>query len=427
MTEPWSLESMLKKLALVKALCPDPGPLLPNLTEVKVIPSSQILWVPVVAAVLHSGVRRLVIQPPDSDGPSFFTYPDFFREVLRRAPLLESLEIGENSMLTFSRVWRDEDASILARYACQFPQLTRLAAPPSVVVELEDVRTALPNLRALLEISVLRPKTYVHDLRGRWPTRVGTKIETLAVSVPFASASQLLVANRMSSLRILYLDAQILEPQQLDMTEFCRTLATQCPALEELIINWVGGWNSFPGLMMGGEIDVAQFEPLAGCTLLSVLEISAPCTLAFDQDGAERLATALSRLRICRLTFIPLRGPLDEHHTLPGLATLIPFASHCHQLEKLSLILDPKLPDDGVLPTIRFSPAFRNLSIGHFVDAAGWDASAVARYLAQLVPRYCSLTIPPAPHWRTVWTNLDEIAEGENHLKDAFELVPTYI
>jgi hypothetical protein len=231
----------------------------------------------------------------------------------------------------------------------------------------------------------------------------------------------------MSSLRILYLDAQILEPQQLDMTEFCRTLATQCPALEELIMNWVGGWNSFPGLMVDREIDVAQFEPLADCALLSVLEISAPCTLTFDQDGAERLATALSRLRICRLTFIPLRGPLAEHHTLPGLATLIPFASHCHQLEELSLILDPKLPGDGVLPTIRFSPAFRNLSIGHFVDAAGWDASTVARYLAQLVPRYCSLTIPPAPHWRTVWTNLDEIAEGENHLKDAFELVPTYI
>ncbi|KAJ7868876.1 hypothetical protein B0H13DRAFT_2670196 [Mycena leptocephala] len=297
MTEPWSLESMLKKLALVK-----------------VIPSSQILWVPVVAAVLHSGVRRLVIQPPDPTGPAFSHW--------------------RKQHVTFSRVWRDEDASILARYACQFPQLTLLAAPPSVVVELEDVRTVLPNLRALLEISVLRPKTYVHDLRGRWPTRVGTKIETLAVSVPFASASQLLVANRMSSLRILYLDAQILEPQQLDMTEFCRTLATQCPALEELIMNW---------------------------------------------------------------------------------------------LEELSLILDPKLPDDGVLPTIRFSPAFRNLSIGHFVDAAGWDASAVARYLAQLVPRYCSLTIPPAPHWRTVWTNLDEIAEGENHLKDAFELVPTYI
>jgi hypothetical protein len=231
----------------------------------------------------------------------------------------------------------------------------------------------------------------------------------------------------MSSLRILYLDAQILEPQQLDMTEFCRTLATQSPALEELIMNWVGGWNSFPGLMMDGEIDVAQFEPLADCALLSVLEISAPCTLTFDQEGAKRLATALSRLRICRLTFIPLRGPLAEHHTLPGLATLIPFASHCHQLEELSLILDPKLPGDGVLPTIRFSPAFRNLSIGHFVDAAGWDASTVARYLAQLVPRYCSLTIPPAPHWRTVWTNLDEIAEGENHLKDAFELVPTYI
>ncbi|KAJ7878746.1 hypothetical protein B0H14DRAFT_2710739 [Mycena olivaceomarginata] len=345
-TQSAASKDVLERLALMKALCPD-LPLLPNLEEITVLPSSQILWVPVVALFLHSGVRRLQILPPDSDGPSFFTYPPFFAEVLLRAPLLESLEIGECSMLTFNRVWRDEDATILASYATQFPRLTHFSAPPSVVAALEDIPTALPHLRR----------------RRPWPP-------------------------------------------------FLRALSTRCTALQELTIKCVGH-GLFPSMV--DQIHVSEFEPLADCESLAVLDLSGPCALTFETD-AQLAAILPPHLRVCRVAFVPLTGPLAEPRSQrpsPSLEALIPLAARCRQLEELSVVLDPTVPanaDTG--PIDRFSPVFRKLSIGHYVGAQGWDAPAVARYLARFLPQDCSQ---------------EEIAAGRERLKEAFELVRTFL
>ncbi|KAJ6551284.1 hypothetical protein B0H19DRAFT_1378058 [Mycena capillaripes] len=432
-THSTSLKYMLERLALLKALCPE-LPLLPNLEKVTVYPSSQIIWVSVVAMFLHSGVRRLEICPPENDGPSFFTYPDFFREVLQRAPLLEDIRIGECSLLTFSRTFREEDATILAGYVSQFPQLMRLSAPGAVLASLQDIPTALPKLRALLEINALRPQITVRDYRGAWrPDQIGTTIEHLAVSVTFDGAITLLSANRMAHLRILNLEALMSsEPQNQDMTTFFRTISTRCPALEELTIKWTLYFmTSLTSTMQSRELEISEFEPLADCALLSVLDISAPCALTFDESKVALFAAVLPpNLRICRLSFIPPRGPIAERPTFSSLASLVPFAMHCRFLEELSVMLDPKLPDvdTDVGPIIPFGPRFRSLSIGHFVAARGWDASAVALYLARLLPQDFSVTVPSRPIWsRPLWTNQEEIAEGENRLKQAFGLVPTYM
>ncbi|KAJ7719094.1 hypothetical protein DFH07DRAFT_947188 [Mycena maculata] len=366
----------LQKLTLVKALCPD-LPLLPNLEETEVHASSDITWVPLVAMFLHSGVRRLVIHP--SDGPSFFTYPNFFREVLLRAPSLESLEIKESSLLTFGRDWRPEDPVILAQYASQFPTLIRFAAPAVVLARLQNTPISLPKLRVLIETNALRPKVFIDHFRTHWPTPIA-RIRHLAISVTLTCASQLIAANPMSSLRILYLETFMSQPEQSHMQEFFRTLGNQCPGLEELTLMWLGlSWITTS--TDNGEMDISVFEPLVDCTSLAVLDISAACALIFDEDGAERLAIILSNLRICRLTFIPFYGPIAEAHTLPSLAALLPFAFNCLRLEELSLVIDPTVPDtrDDLLG---FSPVFRKLSIGHYVGGQGWASSAVAGFLA---------------------------------------------
>jgi hypothetical protein len=143
------------------------------------------------------------------------------------------------------------------------------------------------------------------------------------------------------------------------------------------------------------EMDISFFEPLVQVTSLAVLVVSVPCAVTFDDDGAERLAAVFSNLHVCRLTFIPYRDPVSPEGTLPTLAALLPFASSCRRLEELSLILDVRIPDAGVDPSISFSPVFRKLSIGHFVEATGWDAPSVARCLATVIPRYCSVVIHP--------------------------------
>ncbi|KAJ6598352.1 hypothetical protein DFH09DRAFT_1131587 [Mycena vulgaris] len=409
--------SALQNLALLKALCPE-MPLLPNLEDVTVHASADIKWVPLVAMFLHSGVRRLVIQP--GEGPSFFTYPDFFREVLLRAPLLESLEIETSSLLTHNRTFRQEDPEILAEYISQFPTLTRLAVPAAVLIRMQNIPSALPELRILHETDALWRKMFVNYTITHWPTRIA-KIQNLAVSVTFACARQLLSVNPMSHLQILYLETDMVPAGQLDMTEFFRTLCNRCPAFEEL---------TMVPLRVGrdaGEMDISVFEPLANCASLAVLDICAACALTFDDDGAARLATILSNLRICRLTFIPLLGPIydSERHILPSLAALLPFASTCRRLEELSLILDATVPSAAADPPVRFSPVFRKLSVGHF--AREWDdhVSTVAGYLAGLVPRYCSVTIPPRPHWGGRWEDLEEVGECEKRLTQAFELIPS--
>ncbi|KAJ7883557.1 hypothetical protein B0H14DRAFT_2702228 [Mycena olivaceomarginata] len=413
-TQSAASKDVLERLALMKALCPD-LPLLPNLEEITVLPSSQILWVPVVALFLHSGVRRLQILPPDSDGPSFFTYPPFFAEVLLRAPLLESLEIGECSMLTFNRVWRDEDATILASYATQFPRLTHFSAPPSVVAALEDIPTALPHLRVLHELSALRPKIAARDYRlVEWTTPLGSALEDLALTATCASALELLTANRLPSLRILCLEApmQIAAPQA--MASFLRALSTRCTALQELTIKCVGH-GLFPSMV--DQIHVSEFEPLADCESLAVLDLSGPCALTFETD-AQLAAILPPHLRVCRVAFRPS----------PSLEALIPLAARCRQLEELSVVLDPTVPanaDTG--PIDRFSPVFRKLSIGHYVGAQGWDAPAVARYLARFLPQDCSVGLPRELLWSGRWIEQEEIAKGRDRLKEAFELVHTFL
>ncbi|KAJ7678080.1 hypothetical protein DFH06DRAFT_1465859 [Mycena polygramma] len=423
-----SSKQILEKLALIKALSPDPS-LLPNLETVVVFPSSQIIYVPVVAMFLHNGVRRLKIYPPEGDGPTFFTYPDFFREVLERSPFLESLHIGESNLLTRTRDWRREDAGILAGYASQFPRLIRLAAPAVVLAELKNISTIFPNLRALIETSALSRKVLA-DHAWQWSIRPGPLIEHLAFSLPFSGATQMLNTNPLSHLRILYLEAHIY-PQEPSMTAFFRCLPTRCPALEELTIRWVGVMRGLAaGPVRSRELDVSEFDSLADCVRLSILDISAVCTLTFNEAGAIRFPAVLPpRLRICRLIFILLSGPVGERHTFPSLASLASFAAHCRYLQELSIVLDPKVPDDtDTIPVIPFGPAFRKLSIGHYVEAEGWDPSTAARYLAKLVTQDCSLGVPPRPYSTGRWKDQDEeVTAGESRLKEAFELVPTFM
>ncbi|KAJ7040648.1 hypothetical protein C8F04DRAFT_223923 [Mycena alexandri] len=414
-------KNLLQRLAMIVGLCPD-LPFLPNLSKVTVYPSSNIIWVPIVAMFLHCGVRHLIIVPPEGDGPSFFTYPDFFRELLRRAPLLESLQIQSCSLLTFHRMWRPEDAGILADYAAQFSRLIRLVAPAVVVANLKHIHTALPRLRVIKEINASYPKLHINVARDDWPVQVAN-LECLAVTVTFACARTLLTENSMLRLQVLYLEAHIRAHEE-SPTQFFQVLANRCPALAELTVRWVQSTMIFnPQSMENVEIHVSVFEPLQACTSLAILDLSAPFALAFGEPEAERLATLLSHLRICRLAFIPLYGPIAKRHTLPGLAGLVPFATHCHRLEELSINLDPKVPSLGVVPAVRFGPALRKLSIGHFIEPQGWNAAAVARYFAALVPRYCSVTIPPPPHWSRLWKRSVEIEEGEGRLKEAFQLI----
>jgi hypothetical protein len=231
-----ALKLVLQKAALVKALCPD-TPSLPNLEEVEVYAAADITWVPLVAMFLHSGVRRLVIHTEDQNGYSFFTYPDFFREVLLRAPSLESLEITPCSMLTVSRVWRPEDAGILASYARQFHDLVRLAAPATVLFHVDNISTALPKLRVLLETTALRPKI-VSEL-SRWPSQIaksGTSPSLLTI---------ISLNNNISHLRILYLETNMSALDQPNISAFFRMLCDRCLALEELTIMWTL-WTLLP-------------------------------------------------------------------------------------------------------------------------------------------------------------------------------------
>ncbi|KAJ7705508.1 hypothetical protein B0H17DRAFT_670025 [Mycena rosella] len=241
---------------------------------------------------LHVGVRRLVIPPEQelNNGPSFFTYPDFFRELLLRAPLLESLEIGASSLLQHMRTFRPEDPEILARHVSQFPTLNRLSVPAAAVLfHLQDISTTLPKLRTLLESDTFQRRMLTF-CTSHWPTLHTTKIENLAVSVDLNCASELLIANRMSHLRILCLETNI---SQSNMKKLFRTLGERCPALEELTI-----WMGFVAFSELEEIDISVFEPLVHCVSLAVLDISAPCVLIFDEDeGAARLATILANYR----------------------------------------------------------------------------------------------------------------------------------
>ncbi|KAJ6504091.1 hypothetical protein C8R47DRAFT_1210182 [Mycena vitilis] len=422
-----SSKPILERLALVKALSPYPGPLLPNLEDVVVFPCSNIAWVPVVAMFLHKGVRRLEIYPPDNDGPSFFTYPEFFREALERAPSLESVHIGESNMLRPNRVWRPEDAGILAGYASRFPHLVSLAAPATVIMELRNIPALLPKLRALLETSALS-RTPIADPAGQWAIQPGPLIEHIAFSLPFLGATRFLNTSPLSHLRILYLEAQI-DPEQPSMAPFFQSLPTRCPALEELTLRWVGVMLGRP-TVQSRELDVSEFASLVDCERLSILDISAHCTLTFNEAEAIQFPAVLPpSLRICRLAFLLLKGPVGERHTFPSMASLASFAAHCRSLQELSIVLDPKVPNDtDAVPVISFGPAFRKLSIGHYVDAEGWDASAVARYLAKLATKDCSLVVPPRPYSTGRWKDQDEeVTAGESRLKDAFELVPTYL
>ncbi|KAJ7176751.1 hypothetical protein C8R46DRAFT_43806 [Mycena filopes] len=330
-------------------------------------------------------------------------------------------------MLTFSRVW-------LAPRGLGNPcgvrrsilKLARFTAPAAVLMCLEHtpIHTALPNLRVLQEINAFHPKAHVFSMRGnQWPLHGLRNLESLTVTISLACACGLwlLTANPMSRLRVLYLEAHIQAPEYENPTQLIQVLANRCPALEELTMKWILiGYTPRP--MQNVEIDAAVFEPLAACASLTKLDLSAPFALTFDELGAGRLATALSRLRICRLCFIPIDGPSAERHRiLPALAGLVPFAEHCPRLEELHLIVDPKVPAVGAVPALRF-PALRKLSIGHFVEPEGWNASAVARYLAALLPSCCSVAVPPRPVWNRLWKNAGEIEEGET---DAFELIST--
>ncbi|KAJ6466778.1 hypothetical protein C8R45DRAFT_1020091 [Mycena sanguinolenta] len=425
-------QQLLEKLALLKALCPY-SPLLPNLEQVTVLPCSQIVWVPVVALFLHTGVRQLEILPPEEDGPSFFTYPDFFREVLLRAPLLEGLKIGECNLLTFARVWRDEDAAILARYATQFQHLTRFSAPPCVIANLTHTVTSLPNLRTLHEIPALRPRAASRDCSDWWTTnRFGSNIEDLAFTAALVPYATQLFRRHMPHLRILHLEARMDTRVPQDMPQFLHALSTRCPVLEELTIQCIGMLGLTGRVIMRESIDISEFALLAECTSLSVLELRGPCALTTDDGDADVQLVAIlpPHLRVCKLAFVPLSGPLTEPRTpLPSLGALAHIASRCRQLQELGVVLDPVVPNaHTATPAVRFNPGFQKLSIGHYVGARGWHAPAVARYLATLLPRRCSVGILPSPRWRSnQWKEQTEVTQGEERLKQAFELVTTYL
>ncbi|KAK7035837.1 hypothetical protein R3P38DRAFT_607377 [Favolaschia claudopus] len=426
---PW--KTQIASFALFKALSPD-APLLPNLEEVVVFPSSEMRWVQLVAMFLHPGVRRLEIRHPEGDGPSYFTYPDFFREFSERCPHLEYLTIHGCSTLTLYRVWRPEDPINLARYAGMFPGLVHLSAPEAVVRHLENIPTTFPNLKRLIEVTSLYPKPYVQLPRHHWePHIANTRIETLALSLTLACASTIITTNHPSHLRTLLLEAHMPRIDQQPLRQFLQALGGSCPALEDLTVRWTGILSHLmhDPQLANTEIDATVFDPLAHCTLLSSLDITIPSSLTFNENGAAGLATILPNLQICRLTFIPIGGPAVEQRTLPELGTLVPFAQHCRRLQELSLVLDPRISIDDVDMTtiVAFNPEFRKLSIGQFAPSVNWDPESVAQYLSNLVPKYCSVKIPPRPHWSARWQHEDTIAAGTERLKQAFVLLSGFL
>ncbi|KAJ7100709.1 hypothetical protein B0H15DRAFT_817059 [Mycena belliarum] len=227
---------------------------------------------------------------------------------------------------------------------------------------------------------------------------------------------------QMPRLRTLFLEQFTSQGEQpVIMTkEFFSMLSQRCPGLEELTMVWQTSY-------MNSVIGIPVLAPLQDCASLAVLDIHAACTLRFNKDAdAADLAAILSNLRVCRLTFIPLCGPVDAG--LPDLGALLPLAAACRRLEELSLALAATVPDGAlrVAPTTRFSPALRTLSVGHGAGAHEWDASRVARFLAGVVPPHCDVVVPPRPRWARHWLDKEDIAEGERQLQEAFELIRVY-
>ncbi|KAF8201273.1 hypothetical protein K438DRAFT_2015615 [Mycena galopus ATCC 62051] len=115
----------------------------------------------------------------------------------------------------------------------------------------------------------LAPRDFCVSVEG-----IGINIEDLAFSATLKSATQVLVADRMSRLRIWCLEVQMPIEAPQDLSCFLRTLSERCPGLQELTMKYAGRWSPLRAVQVEG-LDISQFELLADWTSLSVLDLSA--------------------------------------------------------------------------------------------------------------------------------------------------------
>ncbi|KZT24176.1 hypothetical protein NEOLEDRAFT_1067762 [Neolentinus lepideus HHB14362 ss-1] len=372
-------------------------------TRLKILPClKELTWITndyeqLDASILfmHGGVSKLVFSlppiPEDQVVASLEKLRSFCENVISRMPELAHLDIRVRGspvsirsfepfvleligglpkleIITLPNYW------ITTEVLNEVSKLQNLA-----VLQYEDTRAQGEGLRS--DVESLFPIFDEGAFPSLWDLSLSTRLSSLTgvLNSPYAP----------SHLTTLAVHSLVMETATA-IQQFFEALAQSCQGLQDLYVVAIDVTS--PLRQSEERITLRTIEPLFGCTRIKTFELMHEYPMSMYQEDMEVIATKwplLENLKLDSEPFSAEKSPLT-------LRALLPFATHCPNLQFLGLYVDATTAD---LPSS--APPFRRLRRLSLGLSSVQEPGPVTIFLARVCPLGCR--IESGATWAARW------------------------
>ncbi|TFY59777.1 hypothetical protein EVJ58_g5566 [Rhodofomes roseus] len=321
-----------------------------------------------------------------------YSLGDHFKDISARMPSLTYLDF------VFSFPVRTIEADLVTLIG-ELSHLKQLTLPSYCFTsKIVEALSVLPSLGTIqfefnerqgrgdpADIAVFAPTLREGAFPALWDVNLSTHLPDMTrfVSGPHAP----------SHLTSLYVHLPWVVPPS-TITEYLTAVGENCKLLKMLYIDLFvppppEGVSSQP--VYAEPLAWADLRPLLSCKRLRVFELSWASSIVMTQEDVEEIASSWPSLQNFQLNCMPIPVPTNP---LPAptlsLHALLPFATHCPDLEELSLDVDATAA--GLAFTAHDAPApFRKLARLGFGLSPIAESGPVALLLSQICPLGCEV------------------------------------
>ncbi|KAF7312219.1 hypothetical protein MIND_00234900 [Mycena indigotica] len=359
-------------------------------TSLAILPNLVYLdWrapLPLSVIFMSSHVKTFILWMPQDETSPTAEFRSFFRDVTTRMPNLTTLDIR-----TIIPMHDIEDDMVFL-----FESLTKLR---KAVFPRYHVTTRIAETLARLEdfgclefqyhqdqgigdpddtSSVFRPKLQMGAFPSLWDVSMTVTLDDALAFMkqPFSP----------TNLTTLYVDSALIESPSI-VQEFLESLSDSCQLLEGLgILAHIDNTDNrqLSDIPSDLRINFSNLQPLLVFPNLVTFELIHQFPLDLTIDNIQQLAQSWPSLRKLILN----NEPAVSDHCDLTLGALLPFATHCRELEHLGLFINASsgdLPSAYAATTYQLKPfaKLRRLSTGTSLIS---EPGEVALFLSQICP-----------------------------------------
>ncbi|KAH9929239.1 uncharacterized protein B0H18DRAFT_874169 [Fomitopsis serialis] len=326
-----------------------------------------------------------------------YSLSDHFKDVSARMPSLTHLDFA------FDFAVRDIEADLITLIG-ELPHLKQLTLPSySFTSRIVEALSLLPKLETIqfefwerqgrgdpTDIAVFSPTLREEAFPALWDVNLSAHLPDMTrfITSPHAPA-------HLTSLYVHLPSAA--SPSAIN--EYLTAVAENCQLLERLYMDlFVPPLPGVPHQPVYAEsLSWGDLRPLLLCKHLRVFELTWTLPVLMQQDDVEELASSWPSLRILQLNCLP-----NPVFPLPPpeltLRALMPFATHCPELEELGLDVDTNAAELAFTAhdaAAAAPPPFRKLKRLCFGLSPIAEPGPVALFLSRMCALGCEIAAGP--------------------------------